>query len=152
MKQDIRLTHSAPYHPQTNGKDERFHRSLKLEVLHQKQYRNFAHIQKEFDNWRNIYNYKRPHQGIDNKTPSTRYSVSTRKYMDKVSHFEYEKGDRIVKVSINGLFRYKGHRYRAGAGFKGEYMAMKETEDTGQLALFYMDNFIKMIKLGEYVD
>lgn len=67
MKQGIKVTHSAPFHPQTNGKDERFHRTLKLEVLHQRNY-NAHEIQGIFDGWRHKYNYERPHEALGGKT------------------------------------------------------------------------------------
>src|ERR1043165_8444227 len=44
----IRVSFSAPAHPQTNGKDERFHRTLKAEVLAGRQFRDLAHAQAAF--------------------------------------------------------------------------------------------------------
>ena len=58
----VRLSHSRPWHPQTNGKDERFHRSLKAEVLTHRHFENLAQAQSEFDYWRGVYNRERPHE------------------------------------------------------------------------------------------
>ena len=49
----IRISHSRPYHPQTNGKDERFHRTLQAEVLTGKSFADLAQVQAAFDRWRN---------------------------------------------------------------------------------------------------
>lgn len=152
IKLGVQLSHSAPYHPQTNGKDERFHRSLKLEVLHQREYKSQAHIQEAFDEWRHIYNFKRPHQAIDNKPPSSRYHRSLKQWPDRLPEYEYSSNDAVKKVSLNsGMFRFKGQRYRAGKGLGGEYVAIKETDKLDQYAIFFMDRFIKRFGLKECV-
>lgn len=151
IKLGVSLTHSSPYHPQTNGKDERFHRSLKLEVLHQRHYKDCADIQRAFDYWRHIYNYKRPHYGIANHTPHTRYQVSARTFPDQLPEAEYVRDEVVKKVSACGLFRFKGGRYRAGKGLIHERIAIKETDKCDEFAIYFMDRFIKKFALREAV-
>ncbi len=147
MKLGIKITHSAPFHPQTNGKDERFHRTLKLEVLHQRSYKS-NEIQGVFNAWKHKYNYERPHEALGGKTPSHVYRVSSKQFSEKPIAFEYEEG--VVKKihPTDGTFRFRGEMFKAGKGFNGEYVAIKETDKSDEFAVFFMDNFIKKVKLG----
>ncbi len=147
MKHSVRLTHSAPYHPQTNGKDERFHRTLKLEVLHNKCYRSCHDIQQTFDHWRHIYNCIRPHNALGGHPPTTRYQNSPRAFKDKPRAVDYDSSDIVRKVHTSGFVRFKGERYRIGKGLGGENVAIKETDQPDQKAIFFMDLFIKKITL-----
>lgn len=56
MDLDIGLIHGRPYHPQTQGKDERFHRTLKLELLDRTVFADLSQAQAAFDAWREVYN------------------------------------------------------------------------------------------------
>jgi transposase InsO family protein len=56
MQLGVRVTHGRPYHPQTQGKDERFHRTLTAEVLSASSFRDLSECQSAFDAWRQIYN------------------------------------------------------------------------------------------------
>lgn len=150
MKQGIKVTHSAPFHPQTNGKDERFHRTLKLEVLHQRSYKS-NEIQEVFDTWKHKYNYERPHEALGGKTPAHVYRVSSKQFSEKPIVFEYEEGI-VKKVNpTNGTFRFKGERFKAGKALGGEYIVIKETDKSDEFTVFFMDNFIKKVKLGSQV-
>lgn len=80
MRQGISVSHSRPYHPQTQGKDERFHRTLKAELLVQRHFPSLPVMQQALDEWREIYNTQRPHEGIALSVPSSRYSSSSRAY------------------------------------------------------------------------
>lgn len=60
IENGIRVTFSAPHHPQTNGKIERFHKTLKAEVITPSFFSTLSDIQKAFDDWRDVYNYERP--------------------------------------------------------------------------------------------
>ena len=78
LQLDILVTHSRPRHPQTNGKNERFHRTLKEDLLKKQKIENFVAAQKMFDHWRNIYNYERPHEALNMLVPANRYQPSLR--------------------------------------------------------------------------
>ena len=65
MRQDIKVIHGQPHHPQGRGKIERFHRTLKLEVLQDRRLSDLVDAQSAFDPWRSIYNHERPHESLD---------------------------------------------------------------------------------------
>jgi transposase InsO family protein len=60
MRLGIQISHGHPYHPQTQGKDERLHRTLQNELLNHSTIANLTHCQVQFDHWRDIYNFERP--------------------------------------------------------------------------------------------
>lgn len=69
----VELINAAPYHPQTLGKLERFHRTLKEWLSDEGPAWDLEHLQELLDGFRFHYNRHRPHQGIDDATPADRY-------------------------------------------------------------------------------
>ena len=64
----IKVSHSRPYHPQTQGKDERFHRTLNAEVLKGHVFHNLA-LPKALRRMATVYNLERPHEAIGMAIP-----------------------------------------------------------------------------------
>ena len=108
----IRISHSAPAHPQTNGKDERFHRSLKAEVLNGRSFADLTQAQVAFDRWRHIYNEQRPHEALGLATPIERYRPSPQSFPEKLPAIEYGPDDIITEVGWDGKIRFKGRRLK----------------------------------------
>jgi transposase InsO family protein len=75
----VALSHSRPRHPQTLGKDERFHRSLAAEALG-RPFADLAKAQAALDAWRNVYNLKRPHDALAGGVPIDHYTPSPRPF------------------------------------------------------------------------
>jgi transposase InsO family protein len=65
----IESKHSSPYHPQTCGKVERFHQTLKRFLSRQAPAESLAHLQLQLDTFRTYYNQQRPHRSVDGRTP-----------------------------------------------------------------------------------
>jgi transposase InsO family protein len=65
----IECVHSTPYHPQTCGKVERFHWTLKKFLARQAPAESIAHLQLQLDTFRTIYNQQRPHRALAGRTP-----------------------------------------------------------------------------------
>jgi len=112
VRMGIRISHSRPYHPQTNGKLERFHRSLKVELLNGRCYSDLEQVQTAFERWREVYNHQRPHEGIEMQTPMTRYAASTRSYPSQLEPIEYLPDDIVITVGWNGFIKFKGRKLR----------------------------------------
>lgn len=121
----IRISHSRPYHPQTNGKEERFHRSLKAEVLNGKSFMDLAHAQSAFDRWRHVYNHERPHEALQMATPIARYRPSPRSLPETLPAIEYGPDDEIVRVKWNGELRFRGHQFKLSSALHRHDVAIR---------------------------
>lgn len=108
----VRVSFSAPYHPQTNGKIERFHRSLKEEVLAGRNFVDHDTVQRAFDTWRHVYNCQRPHEALDMSRPVQRYQPSALAYPSALPDIQYPSTDTVLTVGWNGFITFKGHKLR----------------------------------------
>lgn len=108
----IRVSFSAAYHPQTNGKIERFHRTLEAEVLAGQHFADHAAVQRAFDAWQPIYNCQRPHEALGMQTPVQRYKPSPLPYSEQLRPIEYPSGDCVVTVGWNGFIQFQGRKLR----------------------------------------
>ena len=133
----VRVGHSRPHHPQTQGKDERFHRTLLAECIRGRFFDEFSHIQPVFDQYRNVYNQRRPHQAINMETPIQRYQVSSRPFPESLPQIEYGASDIIRKVSEKGRIHFQGRRLSVGKGYRGLPVAIRPTEKDGVWKVYF---------------
>ena len=88
----IAVSHGRPYHPQTQGKDERFHRTLLAEVIGRRAFADLDECQRRFDQWRVVYITQRPHEALALATPAARYRPSPRSFPETIAAFDYGPG------------------------------------------------------------
>jgi len=119
IRQGVRVSFSAPRHPQTNGKLERFHRTLDVEVLAPARFADVAAVQRAFDAWRPKYNCHRPHEALDLGTPVQRYQPSKLAYSEVLRPIEYPDTDCVVTVKWNGFTTFQGRRLRVSSSLQG---------------------------------
>jgi len=149
MRHGIRVLHGRPYHPQTQGKDERFHGSLQAEVLNRNSFADLAACQRAFDRWRQVYNHERPHEALGLATPGRRYRPSPRVFPEALGPIEYAPGDLVRKVCVDGFISFKGDEWRIGKAFRGEPVALRPTGQDGRFSVHYCHQQIAVIDLGE---
>ena len=133
----VGVSHGRPYHPQTQGKDERFHRTLKAEVLNGRSFEDIPACQSAFDDWRETYNVRRPHEALDLNTPITRYAVSVRSFPESLPPIEYGPGDTVRRVYDGGYLTLKNREYRVGHAFRGYPVALRPTTCDGVLDVYF---------------
>lgn len=144
---NIKLIHGRPYHPQTQGKEERFHRTLKQELIDYEQFQNHEHCQKRFNNWREKYNCIRPHEALDFKTPAELYTPSNKHYTEKIIPYEYNTTDIKRKVCNKGLISFKNKEIRIGKAFKNEYVALRESQLSNTYEIYFCNQLLRTITL-----
>lgn len=133
----IRLRRCRPRHPQTQGKDERFHRTLTAEVLAHRTLSTFSHCQLVFDRWRTIYNFDRPHDSLDLDVPATRYEPSSRVFPDRLPQIEYGPEDHVRTVRSDGSVSYQNRRLVVGQGLKKRDVAVRHTAQEGHVEVYF---------------
>lgn len=144
----IRVSHSRPYHPQTQGKDERFHRTLKAEALMGREFDDLLHCQLVFDQFRETYNTERPHESLGMKTPITRYRPSQRPYPEILPAIEYGPDDQVRKVQAEGAVSFKGKMFRVSKALRGYPIALRPTATDGRYSVVFRNQTLKEISLG----
>jgi transposase InsO family protein len=133
----IHVSYSRPYHPQTNGKDERFHRTLKAEVLDRHTFTTHAHVQQELERWRHVYNTERPHEALGMATPLTRYKPSVRAMPEHLPEPQYGPGDEVLRVNSNGVVRFRGQAVRLSIALRKLDVAARPKDDEDGVIEFW---------------
>ncbi len=147
LRLGIGISHSRPHHPQTQGKDERFHRTLEAEVLRYQCGDTLAQWQRHFDQWRVVYNTERPHEALSMAVPASRYQPSTRRYPEQLPAIEYGPADIVRKVRSFGHIKYEGREYHVGIAFKGLHVALRQTTTDGSFDVFLCNHKIGNLDL-----
>ncbi|WP_457353823.1 IS481 family transposase [Roseateles sp. P5_D6] len=119
IRQGVRVSFSAPHHPQTNGKLERFHRTLDVEVLAGRHFTDIAAVQCAFDAWRPSYNCQRPHEALGLQAPMQRYRPSAVGYNEVLRPIEYPDTDCVVTVGWNGFFHFQRRKLHVSSALQG---------------------------------
>lgn len=145
----IRVSFSRPAHPQTNGKDERFHRTLKAEVLQARFFRSCMEAQKAFSEWRVLYNFERPHESLDGLPPACRYQLSPRAYPSVLPPIEYADADTIRHVRHDGTIKFHGKYHYASEALRGLTVAIRPTLTDGVWEVYFVRQKLFTIHLNE---
>jgi transposase InsO family protein len=123
----IRPIHGRPYHPQTQGKVERFHGTLERELWPRVRRDRLEHFAQDLDHWRRaVYNTLRPHEALDQEPPILHWTPSPRKRPDQLPLPPYPCGATLRKVFDPGLIHWRHYRIRVGHGLVGQLVRLEE--------------------------
>lgn len=115
----IDYRHSRPYHPQTCGKVERFHQTLKRFLVKQPRAATIAELQAQVDRFVAYYNEVRPHRAKGRRTPRSAFdSRDKARPIERAGSFTRELRVRHDKVDRHGVvtIRYKSRLHHIGMG------------------------------------
>ena len=113
----VTYKHSSPYHPQTCGKVERFHQTMKKFLTRQPGAASLAELQTQIDRFVGYYNTSRPHRALGRKTPVEVYEAKVKAHPPQrrtATHFRVRR-DKIDKAGRVTL-RYDSRLLHIGVG------------------------------------
>jgi transposase InsO family protein len=146
MKQNVPLHFSAIRHPQTQGKVERFHRSLQ-DALHE---RGFPASREEWGEWleafRREYNEVRPHEALGMATPASRWQPSPRQFQAQPREWEYTGDHQVLSVRDWGQVNVGGHEYTISSALAGERVQLQRIE-ADRVLVFYRRTCVRELNL-----
>ncbi len=144
----ISPTHGRPYHPQTQGKIERWHGTLEAEAFPRLPWDSPDHFQAELRRWRvEIYNALRPHEALGDVAPITRWRPSPRRRPHTLPPVDYPSGASLRKVMQKGEISWRNCEILVGAGIAGQWVRVEEYH--GQLELWYAWKKIRSLPIDQ---
>jgi transposase InsO family protein len=149
MQLGVSVSHGRPYHPQTQGKEERFHRTLKAELIGRSAFRDLADCQRHFDDWRILYNTIRPHEAIGLATPATRYRASRRSFPETLAPFDYGSASIVRRVDAAGRISFRNRAFKIGKAFIGHAVALRPSTEDGSFDVHFHQHWVAGISLRE---
>src|SRR6202022_1286714 len=145
----VAVSHGRPYHPQTPGKDERFHRTLTAEVIGRRAFADLAQCQQRFDAWRVVYNTQRPHEALALATPAARYRPSGRGFPEKIEPFDYGPGAIVRRVDGDGWLSFRNRPLKVGRAFSYRRVALRPTDQDGCFDVLFCAQKVGALDLPE---
>ncbi len=148
----IHISHARVCHPQTTGKDERFHRTLQAELIRCRTFADVDQCQRCFDQWRDLYNLERPHQALNMDVPATRYRVSSRPFPESLPAIEYGSHDLVRIVQSKGEIYFRNRVFVVGKAFHRLPVALRPTSTDGVFDVFFSEQQISQLNLHQSDD
>jgi transposase InsO family protein len=146
IKQGIDLHHGRIAHPQTQGKVERFHRTLKDEMSRQGGWpQDLASCSGAFASFLQVYNQVRPHEALEMKTPTACYQKSQRPYDPHPAEWVYPSTALVRQVDRLGMIGHEGHRFFVCEALIGERVGIEQVGHS--LLVGYRHMYVRDINL-----
>ncbi len=152
LRLGVRVIHGRPFHPQTQGKDERFHRTLKADLLARHDWPDLGKAQERFDAYRRLYNHDRPHEALGLAVPASRYRPSARALPEHLPVAEYDLGELIRPVKSKGEITFRNRFYYVGRAFAGLHVVLRPTASDGVYRLCYASFTLGLIDCSKPSD
>lgn len=124
----IRTIHGRPYHPQTQGKVERFHGTAERDIGPLLRLASMEDVARAMAHFRHEYNWIRPHEALEMASPGQVYAPSVSSRPSQLPRHQLPEGAQSRKVDASGKFSFKSVTYRAGKGLSGQYVEIREEE------------------------
>lgn len=118
----------TPGRPAENGRHERFHRTLKKETCIPPAPTMLAQ-QRRFDHFRDEYNFDRPHEALDQRTPASVHCPSMRPLPTRVEEPTYPLHYDVRKVTAKGQVKWNGGQHFLAETLAGEHVGIVEVDD-----------------------
>jgi hypothetical protein len=144
LRLGIRHERIEPGHPEQNGRHERMHQTLKATTARPPQ-ANLRQQQNAFMAFEREYNYERPHEALDYRTPAQLYVASARLYPSRLPELEFPTGCSLRRISQQGSLKWKGERSFVSEVLARERVGLLEVEEEffevyyGRLLLGWFD-------------
>ena len=145
LKHGIRLTHGRVRHPQTQGKVERFHRTLGERLRWWGLPTDLAGFQQAFAEFRTEYNEVRPHEALGQEPPQLHFHHSARPYVATPRPWEYPIGSDVYRVDQNAMIWYQKRRFFIAEALIGEEVAC--TRLATRVLVSYRHMFVRELEL-----
>lgn len=129
MELDILPVHGRIKHPQTQGKIERFHRSMNSELLKHQTFQNIDDARRQLSGWREKYNTYRPHEALGMKCPAEIYVPSSRPLPRRIPEYEYGGEYHVLKVNSWGYVRFDKHQIYLSETMIDHYIEFRPSAD-----------------------
>jgi putative transposase len=145
IKAGVRPERIAPGKPQQNGRHERFHLTLKQDTAsppaatRRAQGRRFAAFQR-------LYNEERPHEALNQATPASCYTASSRRYRGALREPVYAADCAVRRVRKNGEIKWAGITLFVSQALRGETVGLRVRDD-GTTEVYYADILLGRVDL-----
>lgn len=137
MELGILTVHGRIYHPQTQGKEEKYNGNMKRELLNHTTISDFADAQRKFDYYREFYNNERPHHALNLDVPAKHYTPSKRHMPAKIEDWEYGKEYETRRVKSTGFVTYRGQGYFLSESLGEKVLGIGESSLPGCVNLYF---------------
>ncbi len=145
INQGIKLYFSGIRHPQTQGKVERFHRSLEHAVRHHGRPSTMAGWRELLEFFLDEYNHVRPHEALSMATPIERYQPSRKSYNPNPKAWEYPEGSIVKQLNTQGCLDYNRRRLFVSEALAEQHVQVEKINN--KLIVSYRQMYIREIDI-----